>query len=273
MLTVKGRVEVVAGFDPERLNLGQVKMGTSVSQQVRIVGSQASKMKLGEAVSSHPEQLKVEKDAADPLKYNVTFTAPEKAGSFSGQVKVKTGLEAPEEITLFVFGQVAADIVADRQFAYFSWLPEPAAGVTALAPLAAAGKVLSGGDAVVRIKLHSLSGQPFRVSRLEDPEGAVIGQARQVGPEWELALLALKRPSQANGMIRVHLDRTDQPLLEIRYLVRPAVGVKSPPANLPVPFPGGGGRPLLKAAPLLRKAPGQLEVKKVSPPPAPEAGK
>ncbi len=272
MLTVKGKVEVVAGFEPQRLNLGQVKMGTSVTQEARLMGSKLDKMHPGEPVSSHPDQLKVEKDASDPLKYRVTFTAPEKAGSFSGQIKVKTGLETPEEIVLYVFGQVAADIVADRQFAYFGWIPEPGAGGVALSPLEVARRMFSSGDAVMRLHLRSLSGQPFRITGVEDAEGTVVGVASPAEGGWNVFLVAVKRPERPNGVVHINTDRSDQPVLEMRYMVRPQVGGKRPaPSTIPIPMTEGG-RPMLKAAPLLRKTPERMNIKKMEPAPL-EGGK
>jgi len=258
LLTVKGKLEVIAGFEPDRLNLGQVKMGDTRELEARLAGSKAELLRQGELVSSNPDILKVVRNGEDPLKLKITFSAPQKEGPFSGQIKMKTGIEAVPEIMLMIFGQITGDIVSDRQFIYLSPLAGSAGLAGALADLASGAS----SDRVFRLRLRSLSEKPFQVTRIEDPDGVVVGQVKNRGSEAEVVLVALRQPPNPNGLVRLHTDRAEQPALEIRYLVRSLAGGAVNP-GLP-----GGQRPLMRPMPQLNRIPERMQVKQIEMPPS-----
>ena len=120
VLKIKGIVEVIAAFDPDRLNLKNIAKGETVSQTVKLSGRETDKLKITELVSSKPEELTaelIEEEGKPAVK--VTFKASDKAGRISARVTGKTNLKAPKEIFLYIYGQVTEDLVAERPFVLF----------------------------------------------------------------------------------------------------------------------------------------------------------
>jgi hypothetical protein len=248
VLKIKGVVEVIAAFDPDRLNLKNIAKGETISQTAKLIGREAEKLKITELVSSKPEELTaemIEEDGKPAVK--VTFKAGDKAGRISARVTGKTNLKNPQEIALFVYGQVSEDLVAERPFVFF---PDQAGEDTG-SLLTQTASILTApfkrSNRAVKLKVSSLAGKPFEVTGVEDPEGNVIGAATKEKDEWQVYLMLAKKPKSPRGIVRILTDRGDQPAIEVRYNAR--ISLRPVPTR-----PPAGDRPGLpgKHAPIIR---------------------
>ena len=259
ILKIKGMVEVIAAFDPDRLNLKNVAKGETVTQTVKLAGREADKLKITELVSSKPEELTAElitEEGKPAVK--VTFKAGDKAGRISGRITGKTNLKNPKEIFLYIYGQISEDLVAERPFVFFPGHAGKGAGSL----LAETASILIAPfkmrNQAVKLKVSSLAGKPFEVTGVEDPQGNVIGTAKKENDEWLVFLMLAKKPKNPRGVIRILTDREDQPAIEVRYnartSLRPAPS-RVPPGVKPV-RPG-------KRPPIIRPKQGGQTVRKV----------
>jgi hypothetical protein len=237
VLKIKGIVEVIAAFDPDRLNLKNIAKGKTVSQTVKLSGSEADKLKITELVSSKPEELtaKLIEEEGKPAVL-VTFKAGDQAGRISARLTGKTNLKAPQEIFLYVYGQITDDLVAERPFVFF---PGHAGGESG-SLLAQTASILTAPlkmkNHAVKLKVSSLAGKVFKITGVEDPEGNVIGTAMQENEEWQVYLMLAKKPKAPRGIIRILTDRDDQPAIEVRYNARTSlrpVPTRPPPGIRP----------------------------------------
>jgi hypothetical protein len=259
MLKIKGMVEVIAAFDPDRLNLKNVAKGETVTQTVKLTGREMDKLKIAELVSSKPEELTAEmitEEGKPAVK--VTFKAGDKAGRISGRITGKTNLKTPKEIFLYVYGQISEDLVAERPFVFFPGR----AGAKAGSLLAETASIMTAPfrmrNQAVKLKVSSLAGKPFKVTGIEDPQGNVIGTAKKENDEWHVFLMLAKKPKSPRGVVRILTDREDQPAIEVRYnartSLRPAPN-RMPPGVQPI-RPG-------KRPPIIRPKPGAQAIRKV----------
>jgi len=221
VLKVKGMVEVIVAFEPDRLSLKNIAKGETVTRTVKFGGKEVDKLKISELVSSKPEELTAElitEEGKPAVK--ITYKAGDKAGRISARVTGKTNLKKPKEIFLYVHGQVSEDLVAERPFIFFP--SHASAGADSL--LSETASILTAPFKMktrsVRLKVSSLAGKPFEITGIEDPQGNVIGTARKENNEWLVFLMLTKRPKNPRGIVRILTDREDQPAVEVRYNTR-----------------------------------------------------
>jgi hypothetical protein len=221
VLKIKGIVEVIAAFEPDRINLKNVAKGETVTQTVKLAGREADKLKITELVSSKPEEITAEmitEEGKPAVK--VTFKSGDKAGRISARITGKTNLKDPKEIFLYIYGQVSEDLVAERPFVFFP--SHVGAGADNL--LAETASILIAPfkmkNRAIKLKVSSLAGKPFEVTGVEDPQGNVIGTAKKENDEWQVFLMLAKKPKNPRGIVRILTDRDDQPAIEVRYNAR-----------------------------------------------------
>jgi hypothetical protein len=259
VLKIKGIVEVIAAFEPDRLNLKNIAKGESVTHTVKLAGRDASKLKITELVSSKPEELTAElvtEEGKPAVK--VTFKAGDKAGRISARVTGKTNLKNPKEILLYVYGQVTEDLVPERPYVFFPGH----AGAGADSLLAQSNAILIAPfkmkNQAIKLKVSSLAGKPFELTGVEDPQGNVIGTARKENDEWHVFLMLAKKPKNPRGIIRILTDRDDQPAIEVRYNAR--TSLRPVPARPPM-----GVQPVRpgKRPPIIRPKPGGQGIRQI----------
>jgi len=281
MLKVHGLIEVIAGLEPNRLDLKNVAKGTVVTRTVKVVAKEPDKLKITELVTGKPEQLKAELIQGDGLPtIKVTFTAPDKPGRFSDRVIAKTNLKSPKELQLYVYGQVSADLVVNRSYVYFPALKERKDAGLLSKSVYGFLNVFDNRRGMMNIKVTSLDGKPFKITGIEDPGGSVLGKAVKKDKEWLVHLMLSRKPSSARGILKIKTDRQDQPAIEVRYGTAAARRGGSrvtpnmrPGQNVPIRRLDPGGRPKtsgksivpgnLKIAPKLRRMPAELRKKAV----------
>jgi hypothetical protein len=266
VLKIKGIVEVIAAFEPDRLNLKNIAKGETVTQTVKLAGREADKLKISELVSSKPDELTAEmvtEEGKPAVK--ITFKASDKAGRISARVTGKTNLKNPKEIFLYVYGQVSDDLVAERPFVFFPG--QAGAGTDSL--LAESVSVLIAPfkmkNQAVKLKVSSLAGKPFEVTGVEDPVGNVIGTAKKENDEWQVFLMLAKKPKKPRGIVRILTDRDDQPAIEVRYNAR--TSLRQAPTRAPRgthPIQPGKRPPIIRPkqdAQILRQIPNVQDVR------------
>jgi hypothetical protein len=272
MLKMQGDVEVLAGFEPSRLDLKNVAKGSTLEKTVQIIAKEPDKLKLTDIVSSKPEEIKAEvvEDAGKP-SLKVTITTPEKAGRFSGRITAKTGLESPKEIQLFVYGQITADLVVDRSYVYFAPPANAGKGSLIARSLSGLAGAIGKRSGIMKLKISSLAGKPFSLKGVEDKDKVVVGSVEKTDDAWNVYLMLLGQPTSRRGLVKILTDREDQPEVEVRYgssmmgkprvTPMPGSGAKRP---APVRFEPGkspANARKLRAAPSLRKMAPQLQKK------------
>jgi hypothetical protein len=254
VLKIAGSVVVVAGFEPDRLDLRNILKGSEQSQTVKVVAKDPQALKLSEITSSAPEQVTAELGEEQGQKIlKVKIKAGETAGRLSARITAKTNLEAPKEVQLFVYGNISNDLVVDRNFVFFSGTVEQKPQAVLERVHAALLEPLVNPKNTTLLKVTSLGEKPFEVKGVEDPSGTVLGVARRVDQEWQVLLTVYQTPSAPRGMVKILTDRPDQATIEVNYSTRnpgPAAGTVRPmleklqPGTLPGQKPGLPGGPL-----------------------------
>jgi len=225
-LTMSGQVEVIAGFDPNRVNFREVAKGSTHTETVKIMAKEPDKLKISEVVSTKPEEIQaelIEQDGSPAIK--VTLNAPDKPGRIAAQVKAKTNLESPSEIQLYVYGRVSPNLAVNRSYVFFS---PPRNIKDASLPgknLARIAATLGRRSSIAKLRVRSLDGKPFELTGIEDPDGAVIGHLEQDGEEWNVYLMLTSDPAKRRGTINIRTDREDQPTIAVKY----GTGLRSRP--------------------------------------------
>lgn len=222
---MKGEVQVLVAFKPDRVFFRQVAKGATQSEVISLEGEKAAQAKLSEPASSKPEFKAVLTELEGKQALKVSFTAPAKEGRHSAQVTVKTGLDKPEQLTVHVMAQVTGDLVPDRNYAVFA--PYKADNPPKFA-----------------IQVKSLSKKPFKIKKVFDPSGAVTGKASQKDGVWSVELTLAKPSGTPRGKIQLHTDRADQPQLLVNYTVRGS-NQRMPPGVRNVGGPTGKVKPTL----------------------------
>jgi len=238
-------VEVVAGFDPERLDLRKLAKNSTVEKVAKVIGKDLNKLKISDVQSTKPESVKaelIEEDGKQAVK--VTVTTTDKAERISARVTAKTNLEQPKELQLYVYGQVTEDLVVNRTYVLF---PRANNGtgenILASATSILAAPLLDKGMAV-NLKVTSLSEKPFKIEGISDPEGAVVGYAEPEENGWKVVLLLAGKPKTSRGKISLKTNRSDQPTIDVRYGVRSMARANRRPGP-----PGGKGMPPMRLNP------------------------
>ena len=218
-LKVHGEVEMLAGFEPQRINLKHVAVGETVTQTARLAGKAADKLRISELHSSR-DDLKAElfeEDGRQAVK--ITLTAADKPGRFSARVTAKTNLEKPDKIQLFVW-HISQDLVVDRSYVFFPTTLDENGGDLFTRAMDTVSAPLLENKRTVKLKVSSLSGKPFRITDVTDPEGAVVGTADHQGEDWFVHLMLVSAPQGTRGKVMLHTDRNDQEVVEVRYSAR-----------------------------------------------------
>lgn len=259
ILKIRGKVEIIAGFEPERLNLQNIALGKVVEKEVKIVAKDPQHFKVLKIVSDQPERVTVEPKPGEPFTYKLTIKAADKPGRFSTRIRAETNLKSPKEIMLYVYGQVSQDLVVDHPFVFLQQAAPRQAPIV-LRPLLSLAAMMRRHSPLYTVTVKSLSNKPFRITAVEDPAGIVASKLEQAGQEWKVHLLALGVAAKPRGQLLLKTNRRDQPEIKIHYSVRspgrPMVrrpGTSPGAARRPLPHPLMK-RPVLKLAPHLNKA-------------------
>jgi len=212
-LKIQGEVEVMLGFDPQRLRI-RIKKGAREKKLVRIVGKLAAGVKLTEVKSNKPERVAVRLvEVEGKPQLEVSVNAGAKEGRISALVQAKTNIKTPPKLSLFVWVEVSADIVAVPRRVF---LRRPKAGK----------------PSPRRISLYSHDKKPFSITRVEDPAGAVEARAKRDSPHrWHVELLLKKGVVARGGKLKIHTSRSDQRVIEVSYQLQQDFKVRSLPAK------------------------------------------
>lgn len=246
-LKIQGQVEVVAGFEPQRINLKHVPVGETVTQTAKVTGKDIDKLEISDLTSSR-DDLKaelIEEDGRQAVK--ITLTAKDKPGRFSARVTAKTNLDKPDKIQLFVYGHISQDLVVDRSYVFFPTVVDQKNGGLLTRALGTVAAPLIEKKRTAKVKVSSLSGKPFRITGVTDPEGAVLGTVDRQGEDWYVHLMLVSPPQGARGKVKLHTDRDDQEVVEVRYSARRPRGIRRPGRT------GGKPKKLRRIRPTLLK--------------------
>jgi len=201
-LTLRGEVEVLLAFQPQRLFLGPLREGSSRTEVVAVSGSRLADFEPGAVQIDKPERLSARwLEGAGAPRLELTFSAGAERGRQAARLEVATGLAQPDRIALTVSARVTGDLVAGRSYVLFAPYAEE-------------------DEAVVRGDVRSLSNKAFEVTGIEDPAAAVEGTAERIDGGWRISLHLSRQPEQRRGRVLVRTDRADQPELAIAYHVR-----------------------------------------------------
>ncbi len=205
-LKIGGTVERFLDFDPPRLSLGNFLKGTTRTETVKLVAKEPDKVKLGEITVSDPNSVKAElvKGTGPLPDLKVTLMAGDRERSFSARVTLQTGLEKMPTIDLLIFGAVTGDLVLDKKYAYFPNYDEK-------------------NPPTFEIRVSSLGGKPFKVTKVEDPQGFVTGKADKKDKDVVVLLTLTKDANPPQGKVLIRTDRKDQEVLEVSYSARTGV--------------------------------------------------
>lgn len=219
-------MEVVAAFEPQRLFFRNIRKGQKETRVIRVDGKRAGEVELGEVKSSSPAVAvePIEQDGKPALR--VTFTAPEQEGRFSARVTAASGLDKPKQLRLYVAAQVTGDLVVDKRYVIFP-------------------RFDAADPPEQQLEVRSLAGEPFRITKVEDPAGAVEGSASQQNGKWLVELKLTRAPAGARGNLQLHTDRADQKVLRLNYHVRH----RKPRVQRPGRRSSAGKRRLIKLQP------------------------
>ncbi len=200
-LKVAGRVEVIAGFSPQHLNLGRMLKGSKRTEVVKVEAKEPGRVQLSEVTANDPrvQARLVEGQDGEPA-VEVTIAAGDQEGPLTAMVTAKTNLDSPKEIVLRLNGLVSGDLGVEPPRVFFRDYED-------------------GKPQAMDLRVTALTGKPFRVLGVEDAQRAVRGEARQDGGAWVVALTLLRKPEAGEGTLRIRTDRHDQPVLEVPYRV------------------------------------------------------
>lgn len=223
-LKLTGTVDALVELVPSFLQLGEVAVGTTRTEVVRVVVKDAPGFQVEEAVPSHPEQVqaKVVRTPDGPA-VQVAFQGGRTTGPVSGHVRVRTNHPKMPEVSLNYRAVVVGDL---------SVTP---ARVTFLQP--AEGQV----PEPVEVQVASASGKPFRIVKATDPAGLVHARIKAGRQGTTVQLTAPEAPKPMGGKVVLTTNRKDQPELEIHY----ALGAAQLPqrAGIGTPMPRIERRP------------------------------
>lgn len=212
-LKIQGEIEMMLGFEPQRLYV-RMKKGKVEKKIVRIVGKRAAGVKLSELKSNKPERVTVKLVEADGKpQLEITVKAGTKEGRISARVTARTNIKEHASLSLFVWAEVSADIVAVPR-RVFMRRPQ-------------AGKPSSRW-----ISLYSHDKKPFTIKRVVDPSGAVVATAKKESPHrWRVELRLKKAPGARGGKLKIHTSRRDQRVIEVSYQLQRDFKMRSIPAK------------------------------------------
>lgn len=201
-LSMKGSVEVAAGFEKNWLDFGRVAPGTVKTERVRVEAKDLAALVLDNVSVSDPEHVKafLAKDASGPV-LEVTLKAGDVLANLNAQVTVGTNLPEPSSLTLPVRAKVAGDLDVTPDTAVLSPFVkgQPAPEIT--------------------LRVTSASGKPFHLLKVEDPAGALSGAVAPEGNAWMVRVVARKAPATSSGILYVVTDRKDLPKLPVPWVV------------------------------------------------------
>ncbi len=252
-LTVTGKVEVIAGFEPQRVSFPPVGFGQKLEKEVKLVGSKAAQIKLANITSSKPDVVSMEPKKDTPGVYVVRLAAGSKPGRVSAKITADTGLEAPKQLVLPVFGEVSRDLVMEPRYVSFQVSQQQRGPL--LDPLDRLADAFANLGALRVVRIRSLSKKPFKVLSVKDEKGLVYAKVEKEGQDWKVHLAALGSDT-GRGELVISTDRSDQPELRLRYSINRY-------RQRPVPAlvrAGGGPRGVLRARPTMIK---RLRLKEV----------
>lgn len=208
-LTVKGQVEVIAGFRPQYLNLGRMLKGKTRVETVAVEAKDPANLVLSNVSSNDPRvKARLTKTESGLPALEVTVEAGDKEGPLSAMVTADTNLEKPRQIVLRINGVVSLDLGVEPPRVFFR-------------------EFKPGEEQSIDVRVQSLSGAPFRILDVTDPQNAVEGKATRDGKDWIVTLSLNRAPEKTEGAVRIRTDRKDQPQLEVPYFVGRAPAFRS----------------------------------------------
>ncbi len=203
---------MLVGFDKSRMDFRAVSKGSSNEAIIKLTGKQLAKLKLSEISSTHPDMLKAveikTEDGARALK--VTYKAGDKVEFFRAKITAKTNIPKVPELTLAVSARVSEDINAMPASLWFT----EAGAKNNKRP------GMKTGTRPRTFSVTSLSKQAFKITKVEDPTGAVEAKASSTAKGWVVRATMKKQPEKKMGKLIVHTDSKKQPTLEISYRIR-----------------------------------------------------
>lgn len=201
-LTMKGKIEVLAAFEPSVIDFGRLTPGTTKTQTVRVDAKDPAALRLTNVKVSDPDMLKAEVvQDGGTVGVKVTLTVTKTEGSAGGKVTVATNVAGVPELTLQVRAKIGGDLEVTPSTAVLSPFEkgQPPPEFT--------------------LRVTSVSGKPFHLLKVEDPTGTFGGSVAPQGSGWLIRLVARKAPKTTSGQVFVVTDRKDQARLAIPYLV------------------------------------------------------
>ena len=222
-LKVSGTVDLIASFEPLQWELRNIAKGSATTQTFKQVGSAEEREKLAEITPSLPDKISAEATEVDGKPaLKVTVKAGQALESLSGVVTAKTGLDYPKEIQLTIHGQVSEDLVLDRLQLFFAQSTPKSEQTTLSRAATLALSPWADNRFLQKVRVSSLGAKPFEITQVEDPTGAVIGKVQKDGDRAEVLLALSSSAGTDKGIIRLHTNRPEQPVIEIKYLTRNA---------------------------------------------------
>ena len=105
-LQMVGKVRPLARLEPERWHLKVLPKSMS-TKRVQLVGTRVAELQLSDlTVRGAGVSAKVVTSPGAPPELEVSFRAPEKAGRFSGSVRVQTNLKKAPRLWFYLWGEV-----------------------------------------------------------------------------------------------------------------------------------------------------------------------
>ncbi len=201
-LKLSGTVDVLVELVPAYLQLGQVAVGTTRTESVRVIAKDVKDFQILEALPSEPDRVKAKiVQTPDGPSVQIAFEAGSTTGVAGGLVSIRTNHPKAPEVSLNYRAEVIGDLsVTPLRITFAPPSPDREAEP-------------------VEVQVKSASGKPFRIVKAVDPAGLV--QTRIVAGKkgTTLRLTAQEAPKPIGGTIVLTTNRKDQPSLVVNYVM------------------------------------------------------
>lgn len=202
-LKLKATVIVEAALQPRSINLGRLNRGETVTKSAKLIARDpaTTKIKSVEASATEGELtakiVKVEGGSG----VEVTYTGS-KAGVVRGRVKVETTSEKRPTLDLMVRGLVLGTWELIPRTISFPEVEEGAEPA----------------KRTLRVKARTKTN--FRVTKVEDSEGAVQSEITKTDNGYEIELTLSKLPEKRRGVLEISTTDPEERTLKARYFIR-----------------------------------------------------
>ncbi len=203
-LRLKVKVMVEVAFEPRSINLGQLEKDEEALKTALLVARDPEKTKLtgveiaGEAEGLTAKIIKTEKGQdAVQISYKAS-----KIGTIRHTLKISTTSEKQPVVKLIIRGRVLGNWEVDPRSLSFQEIEE-------------------GQEQRARtLRITSRKQTKFRVTKVVDPEGAVVTKLKQTEKGYEVEVRLEKMPEKRRGVIQITTNDPEEPTLETRYSIR-----------------------------------------------------